>query len=257
MFMGIDQMMVWSMPNSTMKPDSPVFWSLRSFDSIPEDLDWLSLPELNRYQQLRFPKRQNEWLLGRWAAKYLLGNLLMDLDSNPFSELSIHNEDSGAPYAIWNDQRVEGSLSISHRGDCAIAAFCFDPELSIGIDLEEIESKSRGFVEDYFTEPEVRMVLAFSDEEQALAASLLWSGREAIVKALQIGLRIDTRQFALDLQPLTSHADWQPIEIRKSPVEYKRINLFWRKLKNALVTLAIKHKNREGDFSSDGIQQIL
>ena len=245
------------MPISTMKPDYPVYWNTQKFDSIPEDLDWLSLPEQNRYQQFRFPKRQQEWLLGRWVAKNLLSNLLTDSDTLPFHELSIHNEDSGAPFVMWNDQRLEGSLSISHRSDCAIAAFCFDPEISIGIDLEEIDAKSRGFVEDYFTEPEARMVLALSLEEQALAASLLWSGREAIVKALQIGLRIDTRQIALKPPPLSSHEEWQPLNILQCPSEGKNLKLFWCKSNHSLVTLAIKHNNREDDFPSDWIQQIL
>jgi len=245
------------MPISTMKPDYPVFWSVLSFDSIPEDLDWLSLPEQNRYQQFRFPKRQNDWLLGRWVAKNLLSNLLIYSYTLPFHELSIHNEESGVPFVMWNDQRLEGSLSISHRGENAVAAFCFDPDISIGIDLEEIEAKSRGFVEDYFTESEAETVLALSIEEQALAASLLWSGREAIVKALQIGLRIDTRQIALKPLPLSSHEDWQPLEILQCPSEGKNLKLFWRKSNHSLVTLAIKLKNLVDDFPSDWIQQIL
>ncbi|PKO08646.1 MAG: hypothetical protein CVU40_14410 [Chloroflexi bacterium HGW-Chloroflexi-2] len=245
------------MPHNTMKSDYPVFWCLKKFASIPEDLDWLSPQESNRYRQFRFPKRQQEWLLGRWVAKNLLNNLLTDSDTLPFHELSIHNEDSGAPFVMWNNQRMEGSLSISHRAEKAISAFCFDPEISIGIDLEEIEAKSRGFVEDYFTEPEARMVLALPIGEQALTASLLWSGREAIVKALQIGLRIDTRQIALKPPPLSSPEEWKPLEILQCPPEGKNLKLFWRKSNHSLVTLAIKHNNREDDFHSDWIQQIL
>lgn len=245
------------MPISNMKPDYPVFWTTQKFDSIPEDLDWLSLPEQNRYLQFRFPKRQKDWLLGRWVAKNLLSNLLIYSDTFPFRELSILNEDSGAPFVIWKGQRLEGSLSISHRSEYAVAAFCFDPESSIGIDLEEIEAKSSGFVEDYFTEPEARMVFALPIEEQALAASFLWSGREAIVKALQIGLRLDTRQIALDLVPLISHGDWQPIGILQCPSDAKTLKLFCRKLNHSLVTLAIKLKNQENDFPSVWIQQIF
>ncbi|PKO06273.1 MAG: hypothetical protein CVU41_07510 [Chloroflexi bacterium HGW-Chloroflexi-3] len=240
-----------------MKSDYPVFWCIKKFDSIPEDLDWLSPQEINRYRQFRFPKRQQEWISGRWTTKKLLSNRLTGSDTLPFQELSIHNEVSGAPFVMWNDQRLEGSLSISHRGENVVAAFCFDPDITIGIDLEEIEAKSRGFVEDYFTKPEAKSILALSIKEQALAASLLWSGREAIVKALQIGLRIDTRQIAFNLPPLKTYEDWQPIKILQCPAECKNLKLFWRKLNHSLVTLAIKHNHQEIDFSSRGIQQIL
>lgn len=242
---------------STMNPDYTVFWSMQNFASIPEDVDWLSLPEQNRYQQFRFPKRQNEWLLGRWTAKNLLSNLMKNVENPSSKEFSIQNEDSGAPYAMWNDQRLSGSLSISHRGENAVAAFCFNPDIKIGIDLEEVEAKSHAFVEDYFTELEASVVLALPIQEQALAASLLWSGREAIVKALQIGLRIDTRQIALNLPALNSHENWQPVEIRRCATEGINLKLFWQKLNHTLVTLAIKHNHQEDDFSPDWIQQIL
>ncbi len=185
--------------------------------------------------------------LGFW----LRTNLLL-------SELSFDNEASGAPFVEWQGKRNQGSLSISHRGEYAVAAFCRDPDTSIGIDLELIEPKSHGFVEDYFTAQEADWVFGLPEDQQALAASLLWSGREALLKALQLGLRIDTRQIALGIPNFDITDDWQPLDIRKCPPEATHLQLFWKRVDKAVLTLAIRQAFPQQNFSSDQIiQQFL
>ncbi len=234
-----------------------IYWNLVDASHVPEGNAWLSEEELQQLQSFRFEKRRKDWLLGRWTAKRLIQSIFSNENDLSIDQISIKNESSGAPYAMIKGERIKASLSISHRENLASTAFGTDPDISIGIDLEEIESKSRGFIEDYFTIPESEYVFALPPEQQALAASLLWSGREAIVKALQIGLRVDTRQIALNLPPLTFSDDWQPIEILQCPAEGLNRKLFWRKLNHSVVTLAIKHNQQENDFPSTGIQQIL
>ncbi|MGB8294221.1 MAG: hypothetical protein WCG85_02215, partial [Polyangia bacterium] len=80
--------------------------------------------------------RRRKWLLGRWAAKRLLGELaaeenglvaelLGESESNQDwrGQFSILNDEAGVPYV---DQQGHGrlplSLSISHREDCGLAA---------------------------------------------------------------------------------------------------------------------------------------
>jgi 4'-phosphopantetheinyl transferase len=63
----------------------------------------------------------------------------------------------------------------------------------LGCDLELIEPRSDGFVADYFTTEEQALVArAFAADRPRLCA-LLWSGKESALKALRMGLRMDTR----------------------------------------------------------------
>jgi phosphopantetheine--protein transferase-like protein len=126
----------------------------------------------------------------------------------------------------------------------------------IGIDLEEIESKSRGFIEDYFTTTEYDYVFALPQKQQALAASLLWSGREAILKALQTGLRYDTREIAIQCPSFIMKDEWEALPIIQSPEKQDSTRLFWRKLENYLITLAVISKNEQFEILPENILAV-
>ena len=241
----------------SMKPTSPVFWNIVRLDALPANQDWLSTLEQTRYQQFRFPKKSQDWLSGRWAAKSLINTIFSERKPNSLDQLCVQNESSGAPFIEWHGKRLDGSLSISHRGGLAAAAYCPEPDVTIGIDLELIEAKSQGFVEDYFTAQEATWVLSLSEDQQALAASLLWSGREAILKAHKIGLRLDTRQIALKCPSFQSGPGWQPIAITHYPPELDHLTLFWNQIDQTIITLAIKQKHQEVEVSPDNFIQIL
>ena len=220
-----------------------IYWNLVDSSQLPESNAWLSEEELQQLQIFRFEKRRKDWLLGRWTAKRLIQSVSAKEDDLSNDQICIKNETSGAPYAMINGEQMSASLSISHRGNLASTAICTDPDISIGIDLEEIESKSRGFIEDYFTTPESEYVFALPQMQQALAASLLWSGREAILKALQTGLQYDTREIAIQCPSFIMEDEWEPIQIIKSPEKQDSTRLFWRKLENYLITLAVISKD--------------
>ncbi len=85
---------------------------------------------------LTFLPRRRKWLLGRWAAKRLLGELAAEDNGlvtgfigKPGShedwrcQFSILNDEAGVPYVDREGQgRLSLSLSISHRGDWGLAA---------------------------------------------------------------------------------------------------------------------------------------
>lgn len=234
-----------------------IYWLVLNSAALPSVLDWLSAIESEKYNVFRFAKRKREWLLGRWSAKTLLTKTYLHTRITHLSDLSILNDLKSAPYASYAGQRLDGSLSITHRDHLAVAAFCAEPTLSVGIDLEKIERKTQGFMEDYFTENEVSQVLALPQEEQALAASLLWSGREALLKAEGIGLRVDTRDFQLQIPAVDVPRDrWQPLFIQQSPLQSGWYQVFWQLMDQYVLSLAIRQKNQESFVSPDLFEQI-
>lgn len=194
-----------------------VFWFLLESAMGEGGLPWhatsLSGRERERYERLRFPRRQREWLLGRYAAKVLLSRAERDLEGRSLAEIEILNEESGAPFVVVDGRRREGTLSISHRAGLAFVAW--DPRGGLlGVDVERIEPRFPGFEEDFFTDRERTALSAFLDDRHALGVTLVWSLKEAVLKALRQGLRLDTRQVEVHLpSAFPAGQDWQNCEM--------------------------------------------
>ncbi len=54
---------------------STVYWLTRSESDLPADADWLAPGEVAVVSRLTMPKRERDWLLGRWTAKQALAAL--------------------------------------------------------------------------------------------------------------------------------------------------------------------------------------
>ncbi len=109
-------------------------------------------------------------------------------------------------------------LTISHSGHLALCALASGPGLRVGADLEKIEPRTETFILDYFTPAECQLVEAASAESRAVLVTLIWSAKEAMLKALGVGLRWDTRMVevrAVDDILQTSRMDgkWQEIQV--------------------------------------------
>ncbi len=226
--------------------DNVIFWCL--CQSPEPAIAWASLSPAERtiYEGFRFEARQKSWLAGRFTAKSLLSKV-HHARYRP-DQIEIRNNDLGAPCAYHADQPFPGCLSISHAGDWGAAAYAplegQSSGLRVGIDLETITPRSDVFIRDYFTQNEVDMVSAADagsptgTSHSAERATLIWSAKEALLKALGIGMRLDTRQVeVVGIEDEEDAEGWKRMELASaqfsSPVE-----AYWRRIDSYLLTLA-------------------
>ena len=170
-----------------------IYWLEQSVSDVPNHDEWLSGAEAAHLSRLRIARRRGDWRLGRWTAKCVivtcLGGARLDLAS-----IELRPAASGAPEVFIADEPSAFTVSLSHRGDRAICAVT--PNLAaVGCDLEVIEPRSEVFVGDYFTEAEQASIAGVSDEYRWQMIALLWSAKESALKALKLGLRVDTRSL--------------------------------------------------------------
>lgn len=171
----------------------------------PKKLDWLAKGERDRAAAMAIPWRREDFLLGRWAAKRLLSSVL---GCDPGPALEIRAAPSGRPEVFLDGQPLRISLSISHREGLALAAVD-DAGKPLGVDLEAVEPRSDAFVRDYFTVSEIAAVAA---GERNLVANLIWSAKESALKALGVGLTLDTRAVEVELASVPG-ADWRSLRL--------------------------------------------
>ena len=182
-----------------------VYWLEQSHSDVPVDNTWLTPAELETLSRFRFHKRRDEWRLGRWTGKRCLAAFAQMSGVPPdLSRIEIRSQSSGAPFGVLLDEDIPVSISLTHRGGKAMCAFA-PSKISVGCDLELIEERSPEFLLDYFTQEEQLLVERTSLQERALVTNMLWSVKESALKALCMGLRIDTR--SVKVLPLTSKRD--------------------------------------------------
>ena len=91
--------------------------------------------------------------------------------------------------------------------------------VQVGVDVEGVAPRSDSFVEAYFAADEVHWIGQALDDEQALMATITWSAKEAVLKALQLGLTVDTRRVSclpamgLELTAGAGH-DWSEVYVQ-------------------------------------------
>ena len=120
---------------------------------------------------------------------------------------------SGAPEAFLRGTRLPVTLSITHAHGRAAAAVAA-AETRLGLDLERVEPRPSGFLRDWFTPAERRIVESAPAAEADLLTTLLWSAKESVLKALREGLRVATT--AVDVSPSPGPADgtWRAFAAR-------------------------------------------
>jgi phosphopantetheinyl transferase len=169
-----------------------IYWHLSS--AAPAAHDFLSTSESKTYARLRFPKRRDEWLHGRWTAKELLRLSLEAYRQIPLPAISVKVDPDGAPYlSVEGEGRLATTLSISHRAGRAFCALLPTVSPSIGADIERVEPRSAAFVEDFFTAEEAARVRAAPPAQRDTLVAVIWSAKESVLKAYRQGLRVDTR----------------------------------------------------------------
>jgi 4'-phosphopantetheinyl transferase len=167
-----------------------LYWLARQFEDVPEHDAWLSTAERDILAGFRFPKRRNDWRLGRWTAKQTIRAYQSGKDLD-LASLEIRAAADGAPEAFRDGSPGNVSISISHSngvGLCVVGP----PGLSVGCDVEQIEPREVQFFKDYFTSEEIAL-LDNGPEDRSLIAYLIWCAKESALKSLREGLRLDTR----------------------------------------------------------------
>lgn len=189
-----------------------VYWIEQVEADVPVDNYWLSANEARRLNDMRFPKRRNDWRLGRWTAKRAL-SLYWDMpdDFGFFAEIEIRPAPSGAPRVFLTDEPAGVTISLSHSSGKAVCAITRS-EVALGCDLEKIEQRSDCFIRDYFTADEQNLVARSFANDRGCVSTLLWSAKESALKALQMGLRLDTRSVIVRPRELSAGDGWHPLE---------------------------------------------
>ncbi|MBG0566151.1 4'-phosphopantetheinyl transferase family protein [Actinoplanes aureus] len=162
--------------------------------------------ERQRLARMRHERRRADYLAGRWAAKAAVTHLCAVPE----------------PAAIWLEPGVlhQPVLGGPGTGDVAVslthsqqvgAAVAFDVAHPVGIDLERADPLRAGTLHSALTpgEGEITRGLRL---DPLLAATALWTAKEALAKFLRVGLSID--MSLLEVAAWRTEGEWWRLEYR-------------------------------------------
>ncbi len=254
-----------------------IHWLTQSAAAHPDLVQGLSSPaglltpaEEARFEALKTDKRRRDWLLGRWTAKQLLQTVLAAKIGQPpsFQTITIYNQLNGAPVARYQHPFDEPpplplpdrfTLSISHAGDHAFCALVEQPNWPLGADIEQIMPRAAVFVSDYFTPAEQALLAQSPSEQYHMLVTAMWSAKEAALKALQLGLTVDTRAVSCLIAPVSAPPQtWTPFVIDlngellagKLPASLagRRLDGWWQTIPGYVLTLAAAPLEGSGEW---------
>jgi len=159
--------------------------------------EFLSAEEKLQFAGFGFAAKQESFLLGRLAAKRALGALLAEPD---LRKIEIRAGIYGQPI-VEHPRAAAAEVSVSHSHGFAVA-LAFPVEYPMGIDLETVAAASAGTIlGEMQASPAELAWLVSSGVDDATACFVLWTAREALGKALKIGINSPLGILALaDIQ---------------------------------------------------------
>jgi len=149
---------------------------------------WLSTEEHRCLQSFGSEKRRREFMVGRAAARQLIGHCL---DLAP-SEVSLAVADDGAVDVRGGDLH----LSIAHSGPHAVAVAAPHP---VGVDLEAVVERDRSLIRFLLHPDERERVMQLFPYDTVPTIVLLWTLKESVLKARRSGFRLSPKKLRLDL----------------------------------------------------------
>ena len=241
-----------------------IHWLIQSAQAHPELAESVVLAgalhpdEQIKLAALRTEKRRRDWLLGRWTAKQLIQEVVRQRTGQDLAlaEIEVRNGRRGDPIVNGQLSMVNGqpqetelnslvTLSISHAHGHAFCAVVERPSWPIGADMEWIEPRSEVFVADYFTAAERELVSQAAGEMRDVLVTAVWSAKEAALKALHLGLTVDTRSVACLIEPVGERPlTWTPFTIctdaTRLPQPAPPLTGWWRTYENFVLTLVVR-----------------
>ena len=154
----------------------------------------LSAEEARRAAAFQHAGARAQFLVGRWLARSVLGEVL----GCPPREVPLALGERGA-LAVEGAGAAGWRVNLSHTE--GLVAVAVARGVDVGVDVEDAARRGRTveLAERFFAAEETRALAALPEARQRARFFALWTLKEAYIKAMGQGLAIPLGRFAFDL----------------------------------------------------------
>ena len=209
-------------------PEHPIeIWTTRldlDADAIAACAALLSPDEIARMRRFRPEHKRREFTITRALLRIVLGQAL---SCEPASIVFCYGA-HGKPTLAGDFRAHELSFNVSHSHN--MATLVIAEGVDTGIDIERVrpDADFTGLARRYFSAGEARYLAGLVEEARPAAFFACWTRKEALVKALGMGISFGLNEFSVSMDPdeieVRLHSDhpalsgnWRLYSFRPSP----------------------------------------
>ena len=153
---------------------------VRQFDNGLAEQALLLMSNDERERAQKFIRGKEEYIASRWLLRKVLGQYLQQAPAS----LVFSRREKGKPYIANNPL----NFNLSHSGHWALLALARDMELGVDIEQSRDSRDLLGIAENYYHPDEYAQLRQQQGDEQIRFFYQLWTLKEALLKALGVGI---------------------------------------------------------------------
>jgi 4'-phosphopantetheinyl transferase len=170
-------------------------WHLKLNEDLYQkaSITLLSAEEVKRAQRFRFEVHRKRFISARAGLRSILG---LYLNISP-KDVQILQTPEGKPFI----ENSELQFNLSHSHELALYAVTFGTR--VGVDIEKMKTTyNEAVAKRFFSSEEYDLFSKLPEEQKRIDFYKIWTGKEAIVKALGEGLGFPLSSFSIPFQTL-------------------------------------------------------
>jgi 4'-phosphopantetheinyl transferase len=176
------------------RSDEVVVWTIRLDGERPSSRDLLrglSKSEKERASQFQFTDAQRRFVVARAAMRAILGGYLAVRSER----VELVGDDREKPRLA--DIHAAGDLcfNLAHSGELALLAVARGVEVGVDVERQRPIDRVEQIARRYFHPREAVEIMAEPADERAAAFLRCWTGKEAVLKAIGLGMSVALDRF--------------------------------------------------------------
>lgn len=166
-------------------------WLLEADRSDPEQLGALSEPEQLRARRLVQARARSQYVAAQYGLRAILGRYL----GVPAEQVDFVRNEAGKPFL---HSRHDSGLrfNLSHSGPWALVAVTAGREIGVDIEVHR-QLDALALAERFFAPEEITQLSSLPEPVRQTRFFELWTAKEALVKAMGIGLAGTIGRFTI------------------------------------------------------------
>lgn len=172
-----------------------VVWCARLSEYRPTEMAALfasiGKAEQQQADKFRCGRRRNSFIVGRYMVYQAYRHLYPQFD------IAIHQDENAKPVAFHHGTALPHRFNLSHSGEYVVLAISNTGRVGVDVECVDTTLINQGMARSFMSAEELQQYWALPASQQQTFFFRLWTIKEALLKAIGVGLRCCPRAVSI------------------------------------------------------------